>query len=157
MEGNGLADSSGVYKSEKYVVVERHRYRFPRHCIWCNSVVDGDAAPNSGGGSHVKPPVCATCTAIRNRLPKFVAILGVTMLIAAATVYVTVNAIIAAGLLFAALICLTAAYRLHVVAHRVSPAHQDEQYVWIAGASSQFIAVLPQWYGMKFSELHRRS
>lgn len=151
-----MADCTGVYKSEKHVVVERHHHRFPQHCIWCSAAVD--AAPLfTSGDDYVKPPACGTCTAIRNRLPRFVSLLGATMLIAAAAVYFTANAIVAAGLLFAGLTDLAIAYRLHVVANRVRPAHQDEQYVWIAGASSQFIAMLPQWNGMRFSELHKRS
>ena len=151
-----MADCVGVYKSDKHVVVERHHHRFPPHCIWCNAAVDADA-PVAGGSDYVQPPICNACTAIRNRLPRFVAILGVTMLVAAAAAYFTAGAIIAAGLLFAGVADIAVAYRLHVVANRVRPAHQDEQYVWIAGASSQFIALLPQWHGMKFGELHRRS
>ena len=150
-----MADTTGVYRSEKHVVVERHNHRFPRHCIWCNAAVDDDGKPAPGGGT-VKAPVCGTCTAIRNRLPKFVAMLGVTALIAAAAVYFTASMIIAAVLFFGGLIDLFVAYRLHVAAHRLRAAREDEQYVWIAGAHQGFLAALPQWHGMKFSELRIR-
>ncbi len=150
-----MADTTGVYRSEKHVVVERHNYRFPRHCIWCNATVDDDGKPDAGGGT-VKALVCGTCTAIRNRLPKFVAMLGVTALIAAAAVYFTASAIVSAILFFGGLIDLFVAYRLHVAAHRLRAAHQDQQYVWIAGAHQGFLAALPQWRGMKYSELRIR-
>ncbi|MGE0557718.1 MAG: hypothetical protein AB7E73_07980 [Burkholderiales bacterium] len=147
--------TTGVYRSEKYLVVERHNHRFPQRCIWCNAAVDDGGKPAAGSGV-VKPPVCGTCTAIRNRLPKFVVLLGATALIASAAVYFTASVIVAAVLFFGGLVDLFAAYRLHVAAHRLRAAHEDEQYVWIVGAHHEFLAALPQWHGMKYNELRVR-
>lgn len=152
-----MAVIAGVYRSEKYVVVERHRHQFPQHCIWCNSVIaEGVAAAAPGSDGDIKPPMCATCTATRNRLPKTVGIFGVITFVAAPLVYSNMGALVAGALLLTGFIDLVIAWRLHVAASGYRAVREDEQYVWIAGAHNGFLAVLPQWSGLKLGEMHAR-
>ena len=95
-----MAGIAGVYRSEKYVVVERHRHQFPQHCIWCNSVIaEGVAAAAPGSDGESKPPMCGTCKTTRNRRPKTVGIFGVITVVAAPLVYSNMGALVAGALL----------------------------------------------------------
>ncbi|MDP1536645.1 MAG: hypothetical protein Q8L95_05630 [Burkholderiales bacterium] len=148
-----MAGITGVYRNEKYVVVERQHHQFPQYCIWCNSAVDGAAtAVAADGNASVQLPVCGACAATRNRLPRFVAILGVTALIAALVLFFSAGAVFAAALFLAGLII---AWRLHIAARSFRAAHEDEQYLWITGAHRNFLNALPVWPGMTLAELQR--
>lgn len=153
-----MNDTAGVYRSEKFVVVERHNHRFPQRCIWCNAVLDADApAPAAPGNRNaVQPPVCNNCAATRNRLPRFVAILGTVALLAAPVLYYTQGMMGAGVLLLTGLATLVIAWRLWVAASSFHGVREDEQYIWIAGAHAGFIAALPPWQGLKLGELHAR-
>lgn len=155
-EGSPLSNTVGVYRSEKFVVVERHAHRFPHNCIGCNSLVPGDSSTASAGDASVRPPVCDTCAATRSRLPKVVAVFGATALIAALVLYFTSGMFPAATLFLGGLIGLVIAYRLQVAARGFRAAHEDDQYVWIAGASSRYLKSLPAWHGMRHGELRAR-
>lgn len=151
-----MAGITGVYRNEKYVVVERQHHQFPQYCIWCNNAVDGTAAAAAAdGNASVQLPVCGACATTRNRLPRFVAILGVTALVAALVLFFSAGAIFAAALFLAGLIGLIIAWRLHIAARSFRPTHEDEQYVWIAGAHRNFLNALPAWPGMTLAELQR--
>jgi hypothetical protein len=157
-EGRHLNDTAGVYRSDKFVVVERHNHRFPPRCIWCNAALDaGAAAPASPGTrTAVQPPVCPSCAATRNRLPRVVAIFGAVALLAAPVLYFTLGTMVAGVLLLTGLVDLFIAWRLWIAARSFHGVREDEQYIWIAGASAGFIAVLPPWQGMKLNELRLR-
>ncbi len=151
-----MAGITGVYRNEKYVVVERHHHQFPQHCIWCNSAVGAATAAATGGNASLRLLVCGACATTRNRLPRFVTILGVTALVAALALFFSAGAIFAAALFLAGLIGLVITWRLHIAARSsFRPAHEDEQYVWIAGAHRNFLNALPAWPGMTLVELRR--
>lgn len=152
-----MSNTVGVYRSERFAVVERHAHRFPQNCIWCNSSVPGSDTPAAAGDASVQPPVCDTCAATRSRLPKVVAVFGATALIAALVLYFTSGMFPAAILFLGGLTGLVIAYRLQVAARGFRAAHEDDQYVWIAGANSRFLETLPAWHGMKLAELRARS
>ena len=151
-----MSNTVGVYRSERFVVVERHAHRFPQNCIWCNSPVPGSNTPAAGGDAPVRPPVCGICAATRSRLPKVVAIFGATALIAALVLYFTSGMFPAATLFLGGLIGLVIAYRLQVAARGYRTAREDDQYVWIAGGSSRYLESLPAWHGMRLRELRAR-
>jgi hypothetical protein len=155
-EGGTLSNTVGVYRSEKFVVIERYAHRFPQSCIWCNSPVPGSNTPAAAGDAPVRPPVCDTCAATRSRLPKVVAVFGATALIAALVLYFTSGMFPAATLFLGGLTGLVIAYRLQIAARGFRAAHEDNQYVWIAGASRRFLETLPAWHGMKLAELCAR-
>lgn len=150
--------NSGVYRSEKYVVVERHRHQFPQRCTWCNRAIEEKPATPAAPGtaSRVHPPACATCKLTRNRLPMIVAVFGVTTLLAAPALYFTLGPLVAGALLLTGLADLGIAWWLRTTARKFHCVREDEQYVWIGGAHQDFIATLPAWHGMKFSELQNR-
>lgn len=152
-----MSNTVGVYRSERFAVVERHAHRFPQNCIWCNSPVPGSDTPAATGDASVRPPVCDTCAATRSRLPKVVTVFGATALIAALVLYFTSGMFPAAILFLGGLTGLVIAYRLQVAARGFRAAHEDDQYVWIAGANSRFLETLPAWHGMKLAELRARS
>ena len=64
---------------------------------------------------------------------------------------------LAGALLLTGFIDLAIAWRLHVAASGYRAVREDEQYVWISGAHSGFLAVLPQWSGLKLGEMHSRN
>jgi hypothetical protein len=153
-----LAGIAGVYRSDKYVVIERYRYQFPQHCIWCNSAIDDQP---SASGTHnvqeaVKLPVCVSCAKRRSLLPRIVGAAGLLILIATPAAYSMLGVLVAAALFISGWVDLAIAYWLHRSAQSGRKVREDEQYVWIAGASSKFLAALPQWSGMKLAELSAR-
>jgi hypothetical protein len=149
-----LSATAGIYRSEKYVVVERHRHRFPQQCIWCAAVVTDDEMPASPDpDGNVKPPMCRVCTATRNRLPKTVGIFGMITFIAAPFVYSRFGILVAGALLLTGFVDLVIAWRLHVAASGFQAVREDQQYVWIGGAHQGFLAALPPWSGMKLGEM----
>ena len=149
-----LAGITGVYRSEKYVVVERHRHQFPHQCIWCSNALPESEMPQSPDkDGDIKPPMCRSCTATRNRLPKTVGIFGIVTIIAAPLVYPGMGVMVAGALLLTGFIDLAVAWRLHVAASGFSAVRADEQYVWIRSAHSSFLSALPQWHGMKLGEM----
>lgn len=151
-----MAGTTAVYCSEKYVVVERHRHRFPQLCIWCSSAIADEAMPASPDrDGNIRPPMCGTCTATRNRLPKTVGIFGVITFLAAPPAYASLGVLVAGALLLTGFIDLVIAWRLHVAARGFRAIREDEQYVWIGGAHGGFLAALPQWHGMKLGEMSR--
>lgn len=153
-----MSGIAGVYRSDKYVVVERHRYQFPQHCIWCNSAIDDQP---SASGTHndteaVKLPVCASCARRRNLLPRIVGAAGLLILLATPAAYSMLGPLVAAALFISGLLDLAIAYWLHQSAKSGHMVRDDEQYLWIAGAHSAFLAALPQWSGMKLEQLSDR-
>lgn len=153
-----MNDTAGVYRSERFVVVERHKHRFPQHCIWCNAALDADAPGSAAPATRtaVQPPVCASCAATRSRLPRFVAIFGTVALLATPVLYFTLGTMAAGVLLLTGLVAVVIAWRLWIAARSFHGVREDEQYIWIAGASAGFIAALPPWQGMRFDELRVR-
>jgi hypothetical protein len=156
LEGVIVAGIAGVYRSEKHVVIERNRYRFPQHCIWCNSAIDDQPAAAPGTRETVTLPVCGSCAKRRNLLPRIVGVAGVLSLIAAPAAYSMLGVFVAAALFISGWIDLAIAYWLHQTAKSGRMVREDEQYLWIAGADSKFLASLPQWPGMKLGELAAR-
>lgn len=149
-----LSGIAGVYHSEKYVVVERHRHRFPQQCIWCGCALAENEVPASpDADGDVKPPMCRKCTATRNRLPKSVGFFGLITFAAAPFVYSSFGVLVAGALLLTGFIDLVVAWRLHVAASGFQAVRQDPQYVWISGAHSSFLEAMPQWHGMKLGEM----
>lgn len=153
-KGVVLSGSSGVYCSEKYVVVERYHHRFPHCCIWCGKPLAPEAVPASPDDrGDIRPPVCKVCTATRNRLPKTVGIFGLFTFVAAPLAYSSFGILVAAALLLTGFIDLAIAWWLYVAARGVRAVREDQQYVWIGGAATGFLGRLPQWHGMKLAEL----
>jgi hypothetical protein len=152
-----LSGTAGIYRSEKYVVVERHRHQFPRLCIWCGAVVADSEVPGSPDtDGDIKPPMCGNCTATRNRLPKSVGIFGIITFIAAPFVYSSLGIMVAGALLLTGFVDLVIAWRLHVAASGFPAVREDQQYVWIGGAHQGFLSALPQWSGMRLGEMSHR-
>lgn len=152
-----MSGISGIYRSEKYLVVERNRHQFPLHCTWCNRVIKASAATAAGRKETERPPACDSCAAARSQLPKLAAALGVIALLATPIAYVTLGPLIAAAALFMALADLGLAWWLHSAARSVQIVREDQQYVWIAGAHPDFLAMLPAWHGMKLEEMQNRN
>jgi hypothetical protein len=149
-----LSGIAGVYRSEKYVVVERHRHQFPQQCIWCGRSVAADEVPASpAADGDVKPPICRSCTATRNRLPKSVGFFGIITFAAAPFVYSSFGALVGGALLLTGFIDLVVAWRLHAAASGFQAVRQDPQYVWIGGAHSGFLDAMPSWNGMRLGEM----
>ncbi len=123
-----LSGIAGVYRSGKYVVVERHRHQFPQQCIWCGRSVAADEVPASPApDGDVKPPMCPNCTATRYRLPKSVGFFGIITFAAAPFVYSSFGALVAGALLLSGFIDLVVAWRLHVAASGLQAVRQDPQ------------------------------
>lgn len=153
-----MAGIAGVYRSEKYVVIERYRYQFPQHCIWCNSAIDDQfsASGTNNVREAVTLPVCTSCAKRRSLLPRIVGAAGALSLIAAPAAYSMMGVFVAAALFISGWVDLAIAYWLHQTAKSGRTVREDEQYVWIAGAGSKFLAALPQWSGMKLEQLSDR-
>jgi len=153
-----LKGTSGVYRSDDMVVVERHRHQFPSLCLSCGAVCAvPEAAPATPGrGSKLRPPVCADCNSRRGRVAKIVAIAGVALIIATPAVYYALGHLPAIAMLLTGITDLGIAGWLRGHALRFRVVHEDEQYVWIAGAQRDFLAALPAWHGMKIGELRDR-
>lgn len=153
-----MSGIAGVYHSDKYVVVERHRHQFPQHCIWCNSAINDPLAASAAPGARetVALPVCGSCAKRRSLLPRIVGAAGVLSLIAAPAAYSMMGVFVAAALFISGWVDLAIAYWLHQTAKSGRTVREDEQYVWIAGASGKFLAALPQWSGMKLEQLSDR-
>lgn len=153
-----LKSSSGVYRSDDLIVVERHRHQFPALCLACGGVcsVPETAAFTPGTRSKLRPPVCQSCNSRRGRVAKIVAIAGVALIIAAPAVYYALGHLPAIAMLLTGVTDLGVAWWLHSHALRFRTVREDEQYVWIAGAQRDFLAALPAWNGMKLDELQPR-
>ncbi|MDP1672136.1 MAG: hypothetical protein Q8L65_03350 [Burkholderiales bacterium] len=153
-----LKGTSGVYRSDDMIVVERHRQQFPSLCLSCGGVcaVTEVAPPIPGTRSKLRPPVCPACNSRRGRVAKIIAMAGVAMIIAAPAVYFMLGILPAVVMLLTGVTDLGIAWWLrgHILRFRVL--HEDEQYVWIAGAHPDFLAALPSWHGMKLGELQGR-
>lgn len=153
-----MVGTAGVYRSEKYVVIERYRYQFPQYCIWCNAAIDDQ--PSATGTHNIREavtlPVCTSCAKRRNLLPRIVGAAGVLSLIASPAAYSMLGILVAAALFISGLVDLAIAYWLHQSAKSGRVLRDDEQYLWIAGAHSKFLASLPQWPGMKLEQLSAR-
>lgn len=149
-----LSGTAGIYRSEKYVVVERHRHRFPQLCIWCgNSVTETEVPDSPDSNGNVKPPMCSPCTATRNRLPKSVGIFGIITFIASPFAYSSFGILVGGAMLLTGFVDLVIAWRLHVAASGFQAVREDQQYVWISGAHQGFLSALPPWPGMKLGEM----
>lgn len=153
-----LKSTSGVYRSDNHVVVERHRHQFPSLCLSCGAVCAvPEAAPSTPGiRSKLRPPVCPACNSRRGRVATIVAIAGVAMIIAAPPVYYMLGMQPAVAMLLTGVTDLGIAWWLRGHALKYRLIHEDEQYVWIAGAQRDFLAALPEWQGMKLGELQDR-
>lgn len=101
--------------------------------------------------------MCHTCTATRNRLPKSVGVFGLITFAAAPFVYSSFGVLVAGALLLTGFIDLAIAWRLHIAAGGFQAVRQDQQYVWIRSAHSDFLAALPAWSGMKLGEMTAHS
>ena len=153
-----LKGTSGVYRSDDMVVVERHRHQFPSLCLACGgSCAVPEAAPSAPGTRpKLRPPVCPDCNSRRGRVAKIVAVAGVAMIIAAPVVYYALGLLPALAMLLTGITDLGIAGWLRGHALRFRTVREDEQYVWIAGGQRDFLAALPAWHGMKLDELRRR-
>ncbi len=100
--------------------------------------------------------MCRKCTATRNRLPKSVGIFGIITFIASPFVYSSFGILVAGALLLTGFIDLVVAWRLHIAASGFQAVRADQQYVWISGAHQVFLSALPQWHGLKLSEMSHR-
>jgi hypothetical protein len=153
-----LKGTSGVYRSDDMVVVERHRHQFPSLCLSCGVVCAvPDTAPSTPGTrARVRPPVCQACRSRRGRVATIVAIAGAVMIIAALPVYYLLGMLPAVAMLLTGVTDLGIAWWLRGHSLRYRVIHEDEQYVWIAGGQRDFLAALPDWHGMKLGELRNR-
>lgn len=153
-----LRGTSGVYRSDDMVVVERHRHQFPSLCLSCGSACAvPDAAPAAPGTRpRVRPPLCPSCRSRRGRAAKIIAIAGLALIIAAPAVFFLLGAVPAVVMLLIGATDVGVAWWLRQAAAGFRTAREDEQYVWIARAHPDFLAALPNWHGMKLHELQSR-
>jgi len=153
-----LKGSSGVYRSDGLVVIERHRHQFPALCATCGAACAAPQPAHAAPGTRPapQPPLCPACGSRRGRVVKIIAITGIVMILAAPAVFHPLGHLPAIALLLTGITDLGIAWWMRGRVPGFRTVREDEQYVWIAGAQRDFLAALPAWHGMKLDELQRR-